>query len=287
MSPDQDAATLPNGFTNFRLYAYTPSIFAAITFTALFLFATAWHLRQVLRTKTYSMLPFCLGGLFEASGYLCRILSWSEAPSYSLTPYVLQTTVLLVAPALLAASVYMNLEKIVLLADGEPFLVVRREWLTLIFVAGDMMAFVLQGTGGSLIASQTPPLITTGKNLALAGLILQSTYTFLFVLTAALFHIRVPAANKRHMVGLYIVSSIIFARSIVRIVEFAEGFEGFLIRHEVFLYVFDGLLMFGAMVILGAIPPSEVIGEIRARRKAEKLGEVKEEVVVVEKGEGV
>ncbi|KAF2159798.1 hypothetical protein M409DRAFT_29797 [Zasmidium cellare ATCC 36951] len=269
--------TVDNAFSNFRLYNYTPSLQAASLFTALFLLATVWQFHRAARARTWFMIPFCLGGVFEAAGYISRIISSREAPDYALEPYILQTTLLLVAPALFAASVYMNLDKIVQLVDGEEHLIIRRRWLTPIFVSGDMLAFVLQGTGAGLISSKAPTLTTTGKTLALVGLVLQTFYFTLFVLAAAIFDIRIRACSttksihhyrwrQKHMVCLYVVSVLIFARSVVRIVEFAEGFEGYLVSHEVYLYVFDAVLMFVVMVVLGWVHPGEVVAGIREER---------------------
>lgn len=78
---------------------------------------------------------------------MCRIISSNQAPNYTLAPYVTQTVLLLVAPALFAASIYMTLDKIAQFVDGEHCLVIRRRWLTWTFVGGDVAAFVLQGSG--------------------------------------------------------------------------------------------------------------------------------------------
>lgn len=43
--------------------------------------------------------------------------------------------------------------------------------------------------------------------------------------------------------ALLSVSLLIMIRSVVRIIEFREGFYGFIISHEYFVYVFDALLM--------------------------------------------
>lgn len=45
------------------------------------------------------------------------------------------------------------------------------------------------------------------------------------------------------MWSLYLVSFCIFVRSIVRFIEYAQGFSGYNISHEVFFYLFDALLM--------------------------------------------
>ena len=54
---------------------------------------------------------------------------------------------LLVAPALFAASIYMELARIVELVDGDEHLFISRRWLTTIFVFGDVVSFLMQGSG--------------------------------------------------------------------------------------------------------------------------------------------
>ncbi|KAL7770394.1 hypothetical protein CFE70_000328 [Pyrenophora teres f. teres 0-1] len=111
---------------DFKLYRYNPSIVAAILFTILFLSTTTLHLYQMLRTRTWILIPFVLGGI---------------------SVYSLQTILLLVAPALFAASVYMMLGRIILVTDGEKYAVIPRNWLTKTFVAGDVVSFLMQGGG--------------------------------------------------------------------------------------------------------------------------------------------
>jgi hypothetical protein len=116
-----------------------------------------------------------------------------------------------------------------------------------------------------------------GSNVIVGGLFLQITFFGLFVITALLFHHRLhknptPRAfavpYKKHLVALYATSILIFMRSIVRVVEFLQGFEGYIIEHEVFLYVFDGVLMLVAMLIFNWIHPSEVKSLLKGGKAA-------------------
>jgi hypothetical protein len=50
-----------------RYYQYDPSIAAAGIFTALFALSTVFHLIQMMRTKTWYLVPFVLGGLCKLS----------------------------------------------------------------------------------------------------------------------------------------------------------------------------------------------------------------------------
>ena len=74
------------------------------------------------------------------------------------------------------------------------------------------------------------------------------------------------------MVSLYIVSALIFIRSVVRVVEYVQGHEGFVMTHEVFVYVFDGGLMAVAVGVMGVVHPGEVAGYLREMRGKEEGG---------------
>lgn len=55
---------------------------------------------------------------------------------------------------------------------------------------------------------------------------------------------------------LYITCACIMIRSIVRVAEFVQGFEGYIILHEVFLDIFDAVPMAGVMMIFSIWYPS-------------------------------
>jgi hypothetical protein len=63
--------------------------------------------------------------------------------------------------------------------------------------------------------------------------------------------------------ALYLVSGLILIRSAFRVVEFAQGFNGYLISHEIFMYVFDAALMFVLMVVMNVFHPSGVLGRVK------------------------
>lgn len=116
---------------SFKYYAYSPSLPAAIIFAALFALVTVLHSFQMFRSKTWFMIPFVIGGLLETGGYICRSISATEAPGpYGLGPYLVQALLVLISPTLFAASIYMELGRIVVMIEGEKELFIRRTWLT-------------------------------------------------------------------------------------------------------------------------------------------------------------
>lgn len=74
-------------------------------------------------------------------------MSADESPNWTIGPYVMQSTLLLVAPAFFAASIYMELGRIVYLVKGQKHSLIRVNWMTKIFVAGDVLSFLMQASG--------------------------------------------------------------------------------------------------------------------------------------------
>jgi hypothetical protein len=119
-------------------------------------------------------------------------------------------------------------------------------------------------------------MLSTGETLIMVGLAMQIIIFGLFVIAGAIFHFRIrksptPKSKslpfEKHMWSLYAVSILIFIRSIVRLVEYTQGWSGQILSTEWYLYVFDALLMFLAMVIMAWIHPSEVAALIRGGGK--------------------
>ena len=54
----------------------------------------------------------------EYIGYIGRAISSEQTPHWTLGPFIVQVVLLLVAPAFFAATIYMELGRIILLVDG-------------------------------------------------------------------------------------------------------------------------------------------------------------------------
>jgi len=248
-------------------YEYDPSVAAAAIFAALFGISAVVHTVQAVRKRAAFMTPFIIGAFFEAVGYIARSLSAKDTTARA--PFIVQILLPLLAPALFAASIYMVLGRIILLTDGEKYSLVRRTWLTKIFVTSDVLTFLLQCGGGAIMAgNQTDPdKIKLGQNIILVGLFAQLVIFCLFILVAILFQLRGKAhlqtvdsriTWRKHLYVLYATSGLILVRSIFRIVEYIMGDGSYLMRYEVFGYVFDAALMLIVMVIVNAVHPGDI-----------------------------
>jgi hypothetical protein len=130
----------------------------------------------------------------EVLGFVGRILSTNDF--WALGPFIMQSLLLLVAPALFAASIYIILGRIILLTDGEKHSLIRQKWLTKIFVVGDCISFLAQCGGGGIQAAGSLTMLHTGEKIIVVGLFLQLAFFGFFVVVAGLFHWRLAKAGS-------------------------------------------------------------------------------------------
>lgn len=132
-------------------------------------------------------------------------------------------------------------------------------WVSRVFVTSDVISFTLQAGGGGIQSGGTLELFHLGEKLIIAGLFVQIFMFGFFLITAILFQYRFTHSSlkgtnaavnwKQHLVVLYTVSALILIRSIFRVIEYLQGNGGYLISHEIFLYMFDAVLMAAVMLV--------------------------------------
>ncbi|KAF1954336.1 RTA1-domain-containing protein [Byssothecium circinans] len=280
-----------NDTTHFVYYRYHPSLPAAVIFVVLFAFTTILHVFQIVKKRTWYFIPLAIGGIFQTIGYIGRILS--NKNQWAMGPFLIQNLLLLVAPALFAASIYIILGRIIVMVDGERYSVIRQKWLTGIFVTGDILSFLIQGGGGGIMGASDgkESTVKAGERLIIVGLFVQLFFFGAFVAVAGIFHFRLERSRtvtdstttsvnidtlpwKRHLIALYVTSGLILVRSIFRIIEYLQGNAGYLLRHEIYLYIFDAILMLGVMVVFNLIHPSQVTEAHQERLRGSSSGGV-------------
>ena len=112
--------------------------------------------------------------------------------------------------------------------------------------------------------------VKLGQNVITGGLGIQVLFFGLFIIVAGIFNYRlraVPSLRTKqisvpwqsYLFVLYGASFLIMIRSVFRIVEYVMGQDGYLLDHEIFLYIFDAALMFLAMVLFNVYHPSRII----------------------------
>ncbi|KAH7129979.1 RTA1 like protein-domain-containing protein [Dactylonectria estremocensis] len=250
-------------------YRFKPSVEANVVFLVLFGISSLLHGFQIWRTKTWYLSALVIGGCSETIGYIGRLLGAMQDPGcWTMGPFIMQSLLILIAPALMAASIYMILGRIIELTEGEHFSLVRKRWLTKIFVMGDVMSLLLQASGGGMMAINHD-IGQIGEKIIVVGLFVQLLFFGSFIAVASVFHRRMaaaptPQANdprvrwRQYLTTLYVTGTLILIRSIFRVIEFIQGNDGVLMRSEVYVFVFDGLLMLVVLAWMNWFHPGEI-----------------------------
>lgn len=152
----------------------------------------------------------------------------------------------------------MVYSRIVRAVQGDRFSLITPRWTTRVFVIGDFLTLNVQSTGASLLANEKHT--TLGNNIVITGLILQILLFACFIACCTVFHKRfkahvrltgfttnLPWKEAFHM--LYWTSGAVLIRNTFRVVEYIQGRDGYLMKKEWPIWVFDGVLMFLVMVV--------------------------------------
>ncbi|KAF1950024.1 RTA1 like protein [Byssothecium circinans] len=259
----------------YKLWLYKPSIAGGVIGAIVFFILTGAHAFRLVKNRTWFCIPFIIGGLFEGIGYAARAAAHSDIQNK--IPYIIQSILILVAPILFAASIYMTLGRLIQRTDSASLSLIRATWVTKIFVTGDILCFFIQAGGaGKLVQGKDSDSVKMGENIILGGLILQILIFGFFVVVAGTWHRRLdarPTARAaevpwlKYVRLLYAASAFITIRNACRVVEYALGRvrflpwryrretsltgkqDGFLLQHEWTLYVYDFVPMVLALAV--------------------------------------
>lgn len=165
----------------------------------------------------------------------------------------------------------MILGRIIYATGSEQYSTLPVKRLTMTFVIADVVCFLVQAGGGGLqTVGGDSNLPEIGKWVVVAGLILQIICFGFFCAIAIIFHSRLrrygpPDGSsaevpwRRLMWVLYAASGFIIIRNIVRVAEYVEGFSGWIMTHEVMLFVFDAVPMLLLLALLFVFHPARLL----------------------------
>ncbi|KAI4110768.1 MAG: hypothetical protein LQ339_001044 [Xanthoria mediterranea] len=296
-------------------YNYRPSLAANGAFLALFLFSLLAFLVQVTLSKRFIGFTIAMvsGCLLEVLGYIGRIMSYHNP--FDENGFLMQICCLTIAPAFLAAGIYLTLSRIVVTFGPENSRIKPLSYPR-IFIPCDILSLVLQALGGGMAsaASHSNKNPETGNHIMVAGLAFQVFTLLVFMLLCADFAVRTVVRSNRmgdaaldpthatlrrsmkfraFLVALTLSTICIFIRSVYRVVELGEGWDGALIKNQTLFIVLEGVMVVIAVLVLNAFHPGlcfregyikEPKTETRSGRRKFWQRKSKGDVVVVEKG---
>ncbi|KAJ5489215.1 hypothetical protein N7539_004105 [Penicillium diatomitis] len=301
-----------------EFYPYTPSASAGYAFLAIFGIVTVMHFVLMFPYRAAYFLPLVIGGICtstyvgsamyrfrtrlehcipvpyplsrlltgiktgESFGYYGR--AWSHHDRTDIRSWALQEMLILCAPPLIAATIYIVLGRIIRAFDAEHLSSMRPKRMTLVFVLNDVICFCTQLGGAGVQVTGDANIMNIGKKVVLAGLIFSLLVFIIFVAVAVSFHRRlqrqptaVLGANpdlswKRYMWSLYVACAALAIRNLVRTIQFGANRTADINTKEVYIYVFDAFLMALSMGVMVVYHPGLLVKKARRAVKVAQLG---------------
>ncbi|CAI7602228.1 unnamed protein product [Penicillium glandicola] len=270
--------------TRTSFYGYDPSLAVAVVAAVLYTIAFLLTAIQWIRYRAWVWSVMVLSAAMEAIGYIGRCVSVQNTLERPI--YVLQFSLVILAPVLMAACCYVIFSRILFLIVPQEARTFRLCWvpprfITPIFVGCDIVALLLQLGGAVMISSvdataeDAKSKLNAGKHVAQVGVIIQLVAFGLFAVAAVRFNFTSKrfagslseryenVGEKEYIIGgvikdknwpallrvVNLTTILILVRSIYRLVEFTEGTTGYLSTNEWPLYVFDALCIYPCVAL--------------------------------------
>jgi hypothetical protein len=200
----------------------------------------------------------------ETFGYYGRF--WLSQQPTNFKAYVLYDLLVLPAPIFLAATVYMSFSRIIVSLEADDLSAVRPKWMSRWFIVGDVVCFIVQLAGVGMGVTTSLDIQKIGAKVVVVGLVFQILVFALFIWAVVNFYRRYNAQVagtvflpwRRYLLSLLACSACIVVRNLVRGIEHAQGSRGYVITHEIFVYLFDALLMLCVAVLFLVFQPGRL-----------------------------
>ncbi|RAH55815.1 RTA1-domain-containing protein [Aspergillus piperis CBS 112811] len=259
---------------------YVPSLAGNIFYAAIFSTLLIAQLILGIRYRTWSYLTGLFGGLLlEIIGYVGRIQMHYNP--FKFTPYLEYLICLTIAPALLSASIYICLTRIITLYCGATnnLSLLQPKTYTYLFITCDLISLILQAAGGAITSTadaDQADLAQTGVNIMIAGLASQVVSLVLFMGLCGelayrvwkkknLYRFRLNGDDARmrgFLGGLSLATITIFIRSVFRVSELKGGFHSKLANDEVKFMVLEGAMIVLATSAMTVFHPGFCFGAL-------------------------
>ncbi|KAJ4341216.1 hypothetical protein N0V87_001957 [Didymella glomerata] len=258
-------------------WGYRPSLGANLAFLILFGISTLSYIGQGFLNKAWLGFTIAMvcGCALEVIGYVGRVLAYNEG--FTENPFLIQIICLTIAPAFLAAGIYLCLSRIVSTFGAENSRIKPLSYPR-IFIPCDIASLVLQALGGGIASAKThqneDP--TVGNNIMIAGLAFQVATLLIFIILSLDFASRTigrirrlgqDALDPRHaklrnswqfkgfIVALSFATLCVFTRCVYRVAELSEGWSGHLIKTQRYFIGLEGAVIVAAVLALNLFHP--------------------------------
>ncbi|KZO91081.1 RTA1 like protein, partial [Calocera viscosa TUFC12733] len=248
------------------IWPYLPSFAAALVAVILYALVTALLIGRMFQYRTWWFIALILGGIMETIGFGGRAQNTRDLNNQSL--YKMQLSCTILAPIFTAAAEYILLGRIMDYV-GSRFSLFRPSLVAWVFIISDAVSFLIQVGGAAallarpdLSANSTPQqvtnaanLLTLGDNILLAGLAVNLGSFVIFIVQVTYFDYKTRTQGavggrwRKLLWALYVSSVLVLIRQVYRVIEFSQGWFGYLPTHEGYFFGLDALVILLASAV--------------------------------------
>ncbi|CZR37123.1 uncharacterized protein FPRO_02617 [Fusarium proliferatum ET1] len=249
-------------------YFFDPSFAANLAFCVLFGMTTMVHLIQAILFKKKFSWVAIMGAAWETIGFAFKTLGSRD--QQNTTYVILGQLFFLLAPLWVNAFVYMAVARMVYFRmPDRKLLGIKAIRMTLLFVWLDIILFLVQGAGGSMLSNNDDMnVIRIGQKVYMAGVGLQLAVILIFIGITAYFYFKLRQLEGRSMgrmkwliLTMLTVLILIVIRIVYRLIEFGPGVNEHnqLLIHEEYPLGLDATPILIALVLLNIMHPGFVL----------------------------
>ncbi|KAF5519377.1 Protein RTM1 [Colletotrichum aenigma] len=264
---------------DWSVWLYEPSLPLAIVGTIMYAAVFVWvTYLTAFKYRSWYFVCVPIGASLEVVGYAMRCHSTQDHQNIGV--FATSTSLIVLAPLFVAAGNYLLIGQLirnVLPPSRHRIFNIPARLLTRIYVTLDIICLCVQSSGSSMASANSwvGPLSDIAMKILLAGLALQvlvfSTYMCILLryhkLSRMMAVPEAPAGWFGILKAVYISSFLILIRCVYRMIEFAEGPEGYTMTHEWMFWVFEGITMVVAIAVFCVWHPGKFLGRFGEREK--------------------
>ncbi|KAI7776059.1 hypothetical protein LA080_005885 [Diaporthe eres] len=256
---------------------YQPTLAGNTVYAAAFGLLLIAQLGLGIKYKTWGFMVGMICGLvLEVVGYAGRIMLHDNP--FNFNNFIIYLVPLTIAPAFIAGALYLCLSRIVIVY-GQNISRFSPRAYAIVFMASDFVSLVLQGTGGGIAATADDHSGSErGRAIMVAGVVFQLVSLLIFMgvgleFVSRLRRTTVGSARDirfaqlrdtkkftwfQYALGAAVV--LVFIRSVYRVAELQQGFDGPIANDEVSFMILEGPMIFLAVLAMTALHPGFGLG---------------------------
>ncbi|KAG0368707.1 RTA1 like protein-domain-containing protein [Gamsiella multidivaricata] len=287
------------------ILAYEPSQVGNLVTGILYAIEGIVFLYYTIRHRNKWAICLPIGAICSSIGFFMRLTL--DPDNFKLVPYIAQQAFVVISPCAFLAFNYMLYGRLIVAVDPQfgldksgskmeksRFSIIPPRIVGRTFVWSDAITFFIQLSAGGMQAAggnSNPSLANMGNKLFLVAVSVQGASYCLFTVLLSVTLLRLIAYRRRTqsiqdrggcmgidrstatiVAGLYFSSLFIIVRSIYRIVEFNEGYQGYLITHELYLFILDAIPLVIAIGIWAIVWPTVLLDRIASNVRLDSQG---------------